>query len=813
MAILDSTNNMETGLRRVWRYAGAPADGAAGTLYGRADIGDLLIDTTNKKLYQNRNTKASPTWTEIAGGASGVAIDTVVGNMAAAGTAAANTIGAGPLAAPVDHVHAIGTHDHSDATKGDALAIAALGADFFTADATGRAVFQTDIMDATTVADLFATDSFTNAILDDVVVDDAIDNAFCDAKFAAEAFAADADSRSIFADGIWTNAKLAVGILSADATGRALFADDFFDATTVLATFEDNSIPGSKVDWSYGTTPGNITPDDAAAAGTGTSVARIDHVHGFSCAAPSGGLAAADAEGAAVTMARSNHVHKAILADNVSFLFGTGGDVALLLSDANAHVGSGEEDFVIGLSDDSQCLHITDLAAIATDWNLTADTHPTIYVHSNTTPATDYILIGAHDGTDGFMESVGGNLVLKTAGVESVSFEAAVTHFNAGSADVNFLIESNGVANMFAIDGGIDTLGIGAAASAAAFVYIAQPVRTLASATEYASVHIEPAAAVTTFADASTYDFLASLYIAEPNLTNGGGDTITIASTVYIKDAPDEGAANYALYVASGATGLQALTAAGLITASGGIAMADQKLDFTTGYIEFGTTPADAGEIRQENDVAIWASRNQADGGNILGWKVNAADDYEAGADVNLAGNLLYGGTAANADLDLNATINGTVATAYIIARQTMDCTVGMVATMVKAGAIGDAEGAQTDIDGEIGIDSSNGRLYFRYGAGWHYCTQDAGFAFPEYERTCPVCGNEIAVGDSVVGVINEIQEDGARHGLYCHASCVGSQTKNINLPNQVAYPYPKGNVNPSARDKMLAGNNRSIVK
>ncbi len=41
------------------------------------------------------------------------------------------------------------------------------------------------------------------------IADDFFDNATCDAKFAANAFAADADSRAIFADGIWTLAKLA----------------------------------------------------------------------------------------------------------------------------------------------------------------------------------------------------------------------------------------------------------------------------------------------------------------------------------------------------------------------------------------------------------------------------------------------------------------------------------------------------------------------------------------------------------------------------------------------------------------------------
>lgn len=54
----------------IWTNAGAPTNGGAGTLFGSAEAGDLLVDITNKKLYQNTNTKASPTWTvfESAGG-------------------------------------------------------------------------------------------------------------------------------------------------------------------------------------------------------------------------------------------------------------------------------------------------------------------------------------------------------------------------------------------------------------------------------------------------------------------------------------------------------------------------------------------------------------------------------------------------------------------------------------------------------------------------------------------------------------------------------------------------------------------------
>ncbi len=45
--------------------AGAPTNGGAGTLATIAPPGSLLIDTTNKVLYQNTNTKASPTWTAL----------------------------------------------------------------------------------------------------------------------------------------------------------------------------------------------------------------------------------------------------------------------------------------------------------------------------------------------------------------------------------------------------------------------------------------------------------------------------------------------------------------------------------------------------------------------------------------------------------------------------------------------------------------------------------------------------------------------------------------------------------------------------
>ncbi len=53
-----------------------------------------------------------------------------------------------------------------------------------------------------------------------------------------------------------------------------------------------------------------------------------------------------------------------------------GGDAVIRWSDGD----SSNEALVIGVGDTSQAVHLTDKAAVATDWNVGADTHPTLYV-------------------------------------------------------------------------------------------------------------------------------------------------------------------------------------------------------------------------------------------------------------------------------------------------------------------------------------------------------------------------------------------------------------------------------------------------
>ena len=56
---------------------------------------------------------------------------------------------------------------------------------------------------------------------------------------------------------------------------------------------------------------------------------------------------------------------------------------------------------------------------------------------------------------------------------------------------------------------------------------------------------------ITTQNDSITYTDISSLKLAEPGITKGS-DTVTVAATLYVANAPDEGATNAAIYVAAG---------------------------------------------------------------------------------------------------------------------------------------------------------------------------------------------------------------------------------------------------------------------
>ena len=105
---------------------------------------------------------------------------------------------------------------------------------------------------------------------------------------------------------------------------------------------------------------------------------------------------------------------------------------------------------------------------------------------------------------------------------------------------------------------------------------------------------------------------------------------------------------------------------------------------------------------------------------------------------------------------------NVTLATGQLDAGTAGD---GLV-TEVVAGACSDSS-FTTDTNGLICIDSTNGRIYYRYGDAWHYSAQTAGFQIPNLVTDGRNETEGLQVGDYVIGKLNQRLNDGALHGLY----------------------------------------------
>jgi len=245
--------------------------------------------------------------------------------------------------------------------------------------------------------------------------------------------------------------------------------------TAVLGSAATTTNPVAHVEWEEAgsnrkyTTPVNLTDDtavDLLAAPSGrtpegyivtgftvyngdTAAADVTVAHVVSCTSYTlftvslavGDTLQVDESGfrAINSSGRSQTVAEIGLGDDVDLLFGTGNDAAMLWSTGDASNHS----TVVGLGDSNQSLHITDKAARATDWNISADTHPTVYVHSNTTPSTDYLKIGAHTGTVAEVDVVGGTtLYVKAAGNEIADFVQTASAVNG----LKFLSNSTGAA-------------------------------------------------------------------------------------------------------------------------------------------------------------------------------------------------------------------------------------------------------------------------------------------------------------------------------------------------------------------------------
>ncbi len=183
--------------------------------------------------------------------------------------------------------------------------------------------------------------------------------------------------------------------------------------------------------------------------------------------------------------------------------------------------------------------------------------------------------------------------------------------------------------------------------------------------------------------------------------------------------------------------------------------------------------------------------------GNI---ELGSAGDLTLGNGVNIVGegNFDIKGSASTSIITLGDTSKANDDIVAIDASNWTVATSGMinasfdgVGTKVVGGTVDDTSFTNTAFNGLTAIDSSNGRIYFRYGGAWHYVNQTGGFQIPNFE-TAPMAElnadalaeassslpfeksnfpqyltAKLAAGDLLIPYVDQYMSDGAVHGLY----------------------------------------------
>ena len=86
----------------------------------------------------------------------------------------------------------------------------------------------------------------------------------------------------------------------------------------------------------------------------------------------------------------------------------------------------------------SRQLHIIQAGDRELDLNVAAQAHPTLYLHSTTTPITDYLRLGGHDGSTCFIDNVGGTITaFQIDGTTRLAMSATSLAFDGGGLTVD----------------------------------------------------------------------------------------------------------------------------------------------------------------------------------------------------------------------------------------------------------------------------------------------------------------------------------------------------------------------------------------
>ncbi len=99
--------------------------------------------------------------------------------------------------------------------------------------------------------------------------------------------------------------------------------------------------------------------------------------------------------------------------------------------------------FGICVATPSHALHVLEADDAATDLDVAADSHPSVYIHSATTPATDYLEI-YHDATHAYLNAASAtDLVVQIDGTTEYGFNA--TELEVASGNYIQFLGNNGI--------------------------------------------------------------------------------------------------------------------------------------------------------------------------------------------------------------------------------------------------------------------------------------------------------------------------------------------------------------------------------
>jgi hypothetical protein len=547
--------------KRVWQYAGVPANGGAGTYANDQwlEKGDLLIDTTNGTLYQNTNTQASPTWTQITSG--GVTLD--------------------------------GAYDYGGAGVGRTI----------TAD-TGAVVITSAAANNNNILEITKDPVGAQAGAGVLVTMGA------QCTGAGISFANTGSGNDLLGSGsTWNISKVGAAVVATLSSTAHTLLEGVAPAGSVAYIVRDNTgdVNINALDTKQIELRVNGT-NVVTVAGAAVTIAQALTVSAGGATITGNSTITGNLEvtgsltfGGNWTVVATLTVDELILdTDGVAPAGTNCYAVRDNAGDLTLNTVAGKQ-AIIAVNNADEYLFSSTIA----DFNDNALDNVGGYVIINAAavPAGAEVYLGHDNAGDLTLNALTGkDILFAINGVDEVGFGDDGVVFNEASNDRNFRVETNGLQYAIYADGGKDSIVLGAdadASSADKVVTISRAARSNTAGTSFADLWIEPAGAVTTTGVTAV---VASVYIAEPNITIGA-DSVTVAASLYVAGEPTEGGSNYAV-VAVGAIGLLADAKDLAIGASADVIMRWSTADADNHALAIGLGASLAMHVCQAADIA-----------------------------------------------------------------------------------------------------------------------------------------------------------------------------------------------------------------